>query len=143
MAVSIEDILLARAAQEESERPSTQDVAVAGSILGSLGGVAAGSVPHAASEAIGSGKRLVNRALGGEGKRPLGSRAKPGYRMAGGLVGAILGGALGAGARELMVQESPAARILARIQTTGEMTPSDEKMLEDILADTYSNTLGM
>ena len=41
---------------------------------------------------------------------------KPGYRMAGGLVGAILGGGLGAGARELMISESPAARLLARAQ---------------------------
>ena len=69
------------------------------------------------------------------------SRLKPGYRMAGGLVGAILGGALGAGAREIMIAESPAARLLARAQVNGEMTAADEKMLEDILADTYSNTL--
>jgi len=143
MAVSIEDILLAKAAQDESERPSQNTAITAGALLGSLGGVAAGTVPQAASDAVGSGRRLVNRVLGGEGKMPMGQRLKPGYRMAGGLVGAILGGALGAGAREVMMNESPAARLLARIQTSGEMTASDEKMLEDILADTYSNTLGM
>ena len=143
MAVSIEDILLAKAAQDEAERPSQNTAITAGAILGSLGGVAAGSVPQAASDAVGSGRRLVDRVLGGKGEKPVGSRLKPGYRMAGGLVGAILGGALGAGAREVMLNESPAARLLARIQSTGEMTASDEKMLEDILADTYSNTLGM
>lgn len=144
MAVTIEDILLARAAQDEADRPSTENVAIGGSILGSLGGVAAGSLAHEGDKLVGSARRLATRAVGGNPVQPgLLNKAKPGYRMAGGLVGAILGGALGAGARELMVQESPAARVLARIQTTGEMTPSDEKMLEDILADTYSNTLGM
>ena len=143
MAVSIEDILLARAAADEASRPTTEQVAAAGAVLGSLGGVAAGGIPHAGSELVGSAKRLGSRVLGGDGKKPLGSRLKPGYRMAGGLVGAILGGALGAGAREIMIAESPAARLLARAQVNGEMTAADEKMLEDILADTYSNTLGM
>jgi hypothetical protein len=139
MAVSIEDILLARAAADEASRPTTEQVATAGAIGGSLLGVAAGSIPHAGSELVGSAKRLVTRA----GDKPIMSRVKPGYRMAGGLVGAILGGALGAGARQIMIQESPAARLLARAQVNGEMTAADEKMLEDILADTYSNTLGM
>jgi uncharacterized protein YcfJ len=139
MAVSIEDILLARAAQDEANRPSQDAAITTGAILGSLGGVALGQGLHTGSELIGSAKRLVTRA----GDKPMMSRVKPGYRMAGGLVGAILGGALGAGARQLMIQESPAARLLARAQVNGEMTAADEKMLEDILADTYSNTLGM
>jgi len=139
MAVSIEDILLARAAADEASRPSTEQVATAGAVLGSLGGVAAGQGLHTAGELVGSAKRLVTRA----GDKPIMSRIRPGYRMAGGLVGAILGGALGAGARQIMIAESPAARLLARAQVNGEMTAADEKMLEDILADTYSNTLGM
>ena len=144
MAVSIEDILLARAAADEANRPSNNQAITAGAILGSLGGVAAGAVPHTASKAMGGAKRLVDRTLGtGSGEIPFGTRAKPGFRMAGGLVGAILGGALGAGARQLMIEESPAARLLARAQVNGEMTAADEKMLEDILADTYSNTLSM
>ena len=143
MAVSIEDILLARAAADEASRPTTEQVATAGAIGGSLLGVAAGSVPHAGSELVGSAQRLLGRTVGGNGQKSIMERAKPGYRMAGGLVGAILGGALGAGARQIMIQESPAARLLARAQVNGEMTAADEKMLEDILADTYSNTLGM
>ena len=143
MAVTLEDILLARAAQDEANRPSTENVAIGGSILGSLGGVAVGGLAHEGDKVIGSARRLANRALGGDPQGPgMLNRVKPGYRMAGGLVGAILGGALGAGARQLMIQESPAARVLAKVQTSGEMTASDEKMLEDILADTYSNTLG-
>ena len=143
MAVSIEDILLARAAADEASRPTTEQVAATGAILGSLGGVAVGGVPHAGSELVGSAKRLLGRTVGCNGQKSIGQRLKPGYRMAGGLVGAILGGALGAGARQIMIAESPAARLLARAQVNGEMTAADEKMLEDILADTYSNTLGM
>ena len=143
MAVSIEDILLARAAADEANRPTTEQAVIAGSLLGSLGGVAVGAPLHAGSELVGSARRLLGRTVGGNGQKPFGQRLKPGYRMAGGLVGAILGGGLGAGARELMIQESPAARLLARAQVNGEMTAADEKMLEDILADTYSNTLGM
>jgi len=143
MAVSIEDILLARAAADEANRPTTEQAVVAGALLGSAGGVALGSVPHAGSQMVGGARRLMDRALGGSGQPPLGSRLKPGYRMAGGLVGAVLGGALGAGAREVMIAESPAARLLARAQVNGEMTAADERMLENILADTYSNTLGM
>ena len=143
MAVSIEDILLARAAADEASRPTTEQVAAGGAVLGSLGGVALGGVPHAASEAMGGAQRLFNRVKGGPTEKSALQRLKPGHRMAGGLVGAILGGALGAGARQIMIAESPAARLLARAQVNGEMTAADEKMLEDILADTYSNTLGM
>ena len=40
MAVSIEDILLARAAADEANRPTTEQAVVAGALLGSAGGVA-------------------------------------------------------------------------------------------------------
>jgi hypothetical protein len=143
MAVSIEDILLARATADEANRPTTEQAVVAGAMLGSAGGVAIGSLPHAGSRMVGGARRFVDRALGGSGEVPLGNRLKPGYRMAGGLVGAVLGGALGAGARQAMISESPAARMLAKVQVNGELSPSDERILEDILADTYSNTLGM
>ena len=143
MAVSIEDILLAKAAQDESNRPSQDAAITTGAILGSLGGVAAGSVPQAVSDGMGASGRLLNRVLGGSGQKPVGQSLRPGYRMAGGLVGAILGGALGAGTRQLMIEESPAARLLAKAQVQGELSPADTKLLEDIVADAYSNTLGM
>ena len=63
--------------------------------------------------------------------------------MAGGLVGAILGGALGAGTAAMMKQNSPAAEILAKLQTQGDLNAVDQQALQSILADTYSNTLGM
>ena len=51
---------------------------------------------------------------------------KPGARMAGGLIGALAGGALGAGTAELVKRESPAARLIAKIQTQGgRLNPQD------------------
>ena len=131
MAVSIEDILLARAQQDEANRPGMGTAASLGATGGALLGMVAGSPVHNAGV-------LLNKM---SGRQP--NRVKPGMRMAGGLVGAVLGGALGAGAQQAMIQESPAARMLAKIQTTGELSYADQQALENILADTYSNTLGM
>jgi outer membrane lipoprotein SlyB len=60
-------------------------------------------------------------------------------RMAGGLVGAILGGGLGLGARNAMVQESPAAAILAKMQAQGTLNPMDRNQLQSVLKDIYNN----
>ena len=81
---------------------------------------------------------LINK-MSGRKANPV----KPGMRMAGGLVGAVLGGALGAGAQQMMIKESPAARMLAKVQTTGELSYADQNALENILADAFSNTLSM
>jgi outer membrane lipoprotein SlyB len=60
-------------------------------------------------------------------------------RMAGGLVGAILGGALGAGTRQMMIQESPAANMLAKMQAQGTLNPMDRAQLQSVLKDIYNN----
>ena len=60
--------------------------------------------------------------------------------MAGGLVTAILGGAVGAGARNAMTANSPAASLLAKLQVQGQLNSSDQRNLERILGDTYKNT---
>ena len=127
MAVSLEDILLARSQSDEREQESNLS-SILGAGLGGTAGIALGEF----------GRRLTNTPV----KEGFG-RLKPGVRMAGGLVGAILGGALGAGASQMMQQESPAARIMAKLQVDGDLSYSDKQALENILADTYSNTLGM
>ena len=60
-------------------------------------------------------------------------------RMAGGLVGAILGGGLGMGARQAMIQESPAANMLAKMQAQGTLNPMDRSQLQSVLRDIYNN----
>ena len=56
--------------------------------------------------------------------------------MAGGLVGAILGGALGAGIRDQAIRQSPEAAILAKAQSQG-LTEADQIQLARLLNDTY------
>ena len=60
-------------------------------------------------------------------------------RMAGGLTGAILGGALGTGVRQMMIQESPAANMLAKLQAQGSLDPMDRAQLQGVLQDIYNN----
>ena len=67
-------------------------------------------------------------------------KSRAGKRMAGGLVGAILGGGLGLAARQAMVRNSPAADMLAKLQVGGELTYSEERALQDMLADSYANS---
>ena len=131
MAVSIEDILLARAQQEAASKPDLGSAVSLGATGGALLGMVAGQPAHNAGV-------LINKM---RGHKP--NALKPGVRMAGGLVGAVLGGALGAGTRQAMIQNSPAADMLAKIQVQGELSYADQQALQSILADTYSNTLGM
>ena len=127
MAVSIEDILLARAQQEEANRPDMGTAASLGATGGALLGMVAGSPVHNAGV-------LLNKM---SGRQP--NRVKPGMRMAGGLVWAILGGVLGMGARQAMIQESPAANILAKMQAQGTLNPMDRAQLQSVLKDIYNN----
>ena len=120
----VEEILMARAMRDSQGVPDINSAVTAGGIVGALGGAAAGSLPHAVL------KNTMGRLPG------RGGPMKPGARMAGGLVGAILGGGLGAGTRQMMIQDSPAAAILAKAQT-GELTASDQARLADILTETY------
>ena len=132
MAVSIEDILLARSmADKDQQIDSGQGALIGAGIAGAAGigytDLAARLRPQTQMDVM----------------PPRGYRLKPGHRMAGGLVGAILGGALGAGTASMMKQNSPAADILAKLQVQGELNSVDQQALQSILADTYSNTLGM
>ena len=120
----VEEILIARAMRDSQGVADINSAVTAGGIVGALGGAAAGSLPHAVL------KSTLGRLPGRN--HPM----KPGARMAGGLVGAILGGGLGAGTRQMMIQDSPAAAILAKAQT-GELTASDQARLADILTETY------
>ncbi len=59
--------------------------------------------------------------------------------MAGGLVGMLIGGGLGAAAQQTARQETGAAgSLLAKIQAQGGLTVEDEMALESILRQAYS-----
>jgi len=141
MAINLEDALLAKAQLDQQNQMSTGTAALLGSGAGALVGATAGAVPY------GLGK-LKDRLMGGKDlvSGPMGSirkAVKPGPRFAGGLVGAILGGALGAGAKEAAIQNSPAAVLLAKLQTEGSLSPSETQQLQNVLADTYSSITGV
>ena len=135
MAVGIEDILLARAQADEQGQMNAGNLAtVLGAGIGGTAGVALGDV---AQRMQGESQQSIMRA-----RNPL-NKARPGVRMAGGLVGAILGGALGAGTAQMMKQNSPAADMLAKLQSQGDLSASDTAALQQVLGDTYSSTLSM
>ena len=121
---SIEDLLMYKAQEDAAAKPTVEQALLTGAPIGALVGVAGGNTAHN----IGAGiNKLAGRTPG---------RFVPGNRMAGGLVGAILGGALGAGVRNMAVQTSPAATLLAKLQS-GTFTESDQLELARVLEDTY------
>lgn len=121
----VEEILMARAIKDASEVPTSGEAFVTGAIPGAVVGTVAGQIPHSVLK--NTTGRLLNR----------NSAVRPGARMAGGLVGAILGGGLGMGTRQMMIDNSPAATLLARGQAEGGLSASDQRVLADILTDTY------
>ena len=140
MAISIEEALLAKAQQDQQNQMSTGTAALLGSGAGALAGATAGAVPYGLGQLkdrLMKGKELVSGPMDSMRKA-----VRPGPRFAGGLVGAILGGALGAGAKEAAMQNSPAAVLLAKLQTEGALSPSETQQLQSVLADTYGNITG-
>ena len=121
----IEQLLLAQAARNAEQYPSQEAAQYGGAAIGAIGGYALGSIPHQAGRAINSMR----------GRR--GNPVKPGMRLAGGLVGSILGGQLGQGVRNEMIANSPEAKILAKMQA-GTFAESDVFELENLLKNTYS-----
>jgi hypothetical protein len=122
MASSIEDILYAKALADAENRPDPAVAMGGGAAVGATLGAVAGSVPHNVGKLFGAKPSL-----------------RPGFRMAGGLVGAILGGGLGMGVRQSMIQDSPAASMLATLQSQGKLDVSDQMQLRSVLKDIYNN----
>ena len=123
---SIEDLLLMRAAEDAADIPTSTEAA----LYGGAGGAALGAL-------MGHDQHKVGVALNNlVGRQP--NRLKAGPRMAGGLVGLILGGGLGLGMRNQAIQSSPAAALLAKAQVQGSLNANEEQQLEGILREVYS-----
>jgi hypothetical protein len=129
MASSIEDILMAKA-MAEANAPDPLPYAVGGAAMGGLLGTMVGEIPHQ----LGRGANSIGSAVvpkyetqmidGKEVQKRIvrGGNMRPGFRAAGGLVGAIMGGALGMGVRDQMIRSSPELQMmLASQQNTGAM----------------------
>ena len=133
MAVGIEDILLLKAQQEAQNQPDPATGGALGAGIGAASGITMGQIAN---------RLRPQTQVSTMPPNPM-YRLKPGHRMAGGLVGLVLGGGLGAGAAQVMKENSPAATLLAKLQVNGDLTPSEQAALQNVLADTYSQTLGM
>lgn len=136
MASSIEDILMAKALADAEARTDPAQAIGGGAALGAGLGVLAGQPIHM----LGNQVNAVRDSIAAkQGLTPNRRIFKPGPRMAGGLFGAILGGALGEGVRRMTVQDSPAATILAKMQAQGTLNPMDRAQLQSVLKDIYNN----
>ena len=126
--MSVQDILLQQAMQDSQSKPDPAVAMGVGATGGALLGALGGTPLHV-------GGAMLNR-MTGRTARGL----KPGFRMAGGLLGAISGGALGAGMANMMKQSSPAGNMLATIQAQGgDLNAMQQMQLQQILADAYNN----
>ena len=135
--LSAQEALMMQAAYDEQDRLQAQNTAgLLGAAGGGLLGAAAGSIPHNIGNAVNALEK--NSATGMRTMRP-------GFRAAGGLTGAILGGALGAGMASIMKSQSPAARLMGKLQAGGDIDEYDRMQLENELASIYNNPskLGM
>ena len=122
----IETLLVAQAAREAEQTPNL-NTALA---VGAGGGAALGAL-------LGTPAHMVGRGIGGI--RGTNNPLKPGLRMAGGLVGMLVGGGLGAAAQQQAINTPGAAgSLLAKIQSQGGMTTQDQMALESVLRDAYT-----
>ena len=131
--LSPEELLLFKAVKDEQERQDAMEQAgmvggVGGAALGALGG----TVPHKLGNAL-------NR-LKGTQTKTIARSLKPGFRMAGGLTGLILGGGLGAGMSALMKKDSDAGQLLGKIQAQGgQLDEMDQMQLSKLLGEMYNS----
>ena len=124
-----EALLFQAVRDEEAAQMQAQAATFGGAGIGALVGTAGGAVPHRLGTAINN--------LRGVKRGPMRS-LKPGWRMAGGLTGMILGGGLGAGAAAVMKQDSQAAQLLGKIQAQGgNLSEVDQAVLGKLLGDVY------
>ena len=124
-----EALLFQAVRDEEAAQMQAQAAGMGGAAVGGLLGATAGTVPHNLGRAL-NGLRGVQRT-------PM-RALKPGWRMAGGLTGMILGGGLGAGMAAIMKQESQAAQLLGKVQAQGgQLDMIDEQNLAQLLGDIY------
>ena len=126
----LEQLLLAQAANEAEQGPRLGDSVAAAAALGGGLGVLGGSLAQPLGNTIGK-MRGTNHML------------KPGIRMAGGLVGAILGGGLGIAAQQNAIAETGrTGALLAELQAQEaagkEMTPDQQFELQQVLKAAYT-----
>lgn len=147
MAIDIEQVLLAKAAMDAEQYPSQEAAIYSGAGLGAIAGAAGiGNMLHNSGRAYEKlADKIAPRYKERKGEKVLDPRksplVKPGGRMAGATLFALLGAGLGMKLRDQMVPESQANELVAKIQS-GTMTEEDAFVLQQVLQDTY-NQMGV
>ncbi len=155
MTPTLEQLLYLQAQQESNSLVSPEVATGLGAALGAYSGLQAGRQLHKMGQGINnikdkvapiypeekakfSGKSSGNPATyRSTTPKPRNERRKPGNRMAGLLAGAVLGGVGGNQLREALIEESPAARLLAKIQVGAPLNATEMQVLENIATKQY------
>lgn len=137
MAMDIQQLLLAKAIEDAEAGPSMGQMAVGGGALGAgLGALQGAQLPFRDTYAPSTETVLERNTRRGRNFK------KRGGRMAvGTLMGAILGGGLGAGTKEMFLSGMPnkAADILSKMQTSPDgLSEAEMLQLRGILRQIYS-----
>lgn len=131
--LSPEELLLFKAVKDEQDFQDSLSQAgmiggIGGASLGALGGVVPHKLGNALNKLKGTQAKTIARSL------------RPGFRMAGGLTGLILGGGLGAGMAALMKKDSDAGQLLGKIQAQGgQLDEMDQMRLSKLLGEMYNS----
>ena len=135
----IEAILQAKIAEDNEQAALAGNIAmVPGALLGAGAGFDVGSIQHAVGQGKDALMNRVTKMVGGKVREPgIMERLRPGTRMAGGLIGAVLGGALGKVAMEEALK-SDAGKLLAKAQINGELNEQDKSDLQQLVAAYYN-----
>jgi hypothetical protein len=138
--MDLQDILAYKAAEEERNADSLLNAGITvGAGGGALAGILAGQPVHMVGNALNNGRDALAARQGLSAVRKPMRALKPGPRMAGGLVGMIVGGGLGGAVAAQASRENPAAELLGSIAAGGELTPRDKAALENLVADYYKS----
>ena len=138
--MDLQDILAYKAAEEERNADSLLNAGITvGAGGGALAGILAGQPVHMVGNALNNGRDALAARQGLSAKRQPMRALKPGPRMAGGLVGMIVGGGLGGAVAAQASRENPAAEMLGKITTGGDLTTQEKVALESLVTDYYKS----
>ena len=138
--MNYEEALLMQAAKEEQERLTNQQAIILGSLLGGTSGAVGAKEINRIAKSVDTFKDTLaaKQGLSRTKMQNLGGNLNRVKRLAGtALIGGALGGSLGPVVRDGLIEESDAARLLAKIQA-GTFTESDRPALERALAENYN-----
>ena len=135
---SLEEILAYKAAEKAAQSESMSNTgAILGATGGSLLGMMAGIPVHKVGNTVNSIRDTLAARQGLSAPRNPLKALKPGYRMAGGLVGMIVGGGLGSAIAAQAAAENPAADLLAKLQVQGSLDMGEKMALEQLVGSYY------